>query len=268
MTTEFSGAAGQFGAAYNRRAPDYAAAIEPTFRPAYRRIVELAGITPGMEVLDLATGTGGVAREAASAGGLVTGIDVSERMLEIATRTSPNEITFALADAGKIPFGDASFDRVTCGFGLSHMPQVGNVLSEVRRVLKRTGSLVASCWGQARSNLSRDAVQSVLEQYLPGWSDPFSQIMNEERWAEPENGLGLLRSAGFDSVGVVTERLGGVFATPVEALGRAVAGPTRGEMVDAIQPAAGAKFQADALAAIEAAGDLSWWEIVNYYVAS
>jgi hypothetical protein len=48
MTSRLEGAAGQFGAAYDRRAADYAAAIEPTFRPVHRRIVELAQIGPGM----------------------------------------------------------------------------------------------------------------------------------------------------------------------------------------------------------------------------
>ncbi len=267
MTTQFVGAAGKFGAAYDRRAPDYATAIEPTFRPAYRRIVDLARIAPGLRVLDVATGTGGVAREAAAAGGQVTGIDVSERMLEIARKTSPTEITFALADAGKIPFEDGSFDRVTCGFGLSHMPHASNVLLEVRRVLGATGGLVAACWGSERSNLSRDAVQAALEQYLPGWTDPFGQIMNEGLWAEPEQGLRLLQVAGFDSVTVVTEQIGGMFANPLEALRRAVAGPTRGAMVDAVPASLRQRFQADALAAIEATGDLSWWELVNYYVA-
>ena len=77
MTSTFGGAAGRFGTAYDRRAADYASAIEPTFRPVHRRIIEVAQIGPGMDVLDLATGTGGVAREAAAAGARVTAIDVS-----------------------------------------------------------------------------------------------------------------------------------------------------------------------------------------------
>jgi len=73
MTSRFRGAADQFGIAYDRRATDYAAAIAPTFGPVHHRIVELAQIRPGMRVVDLATGTGGVAREAAAAGAHVTG---------------------------------------------------------------------------------------------------------------------------------------------------------------------------------------------------
>lgn len=260
-------AADKFGAAYDRRARGYATAIEPTFRPAYRRIVDLTGIRRGMQVLDLATGTGGVAREAAAAGGYVTGIDVSGRMLEIARQTSSTDITFALADAGSLPFEAHSFEVATCGFGLSHMPHVDAVLGEVRRVLKPGGRFVASCWGNQHFNPSRDALQVILERYLPAWSDPYSQIMNEDLWADPEQGLRVLRGAGFHPVNFVTEQISGVFADPLQAFRRAVAGPTRGAMVDAIPADDRAQFQDDALAAIEASSDLTWWELVNYYVA-
>jgi len=268
MTSWFGGAAGQFGAAYDRRAADYASAIEPTFRPVHRRIVDLAQIGPGMDVMDLATGTGGVAREAAAAGARVTAIDVSPGMLEIARASSPTSISYVLAEASALPFPDQSFDVATCGFGLSHMPHASQVLSEVRRVLKPTGTFLASCWGPKRSNPSRDAVQATLERYVPGWTDPFAQIMNEELWADPGVGLRNLRDAGFDPVEVITERLVGAFADPAQALGRAIAGPTRGAMVDAIRGTERGRFQAEVVAAIEATGNLGWWEMVNYYRAA
>ena len=265
MTSTFVGAAAQFGAAYDRRAADYAAAIEPTFRPVHRRIVELAQIRQGIRVVDLATGTGGVAREAAAAGAQVTGIDVSSGMLDIARDSSPPGIAYVLAEASALPFADHSFDVATCGFGLSHMPHADRVLSEVRRVLKPNGTLVASCWGLERSNPSRDAVQATLERYLPGWTDPFGQIMNEALWADPGSGRRNLRVAGFDPVDVVTERLSGTYADADQALGRAIAGPTRGSMADAVPAAERARFQAEAVAAIKATANLGWWELVNYY---
>jgi len=267
MTPKFVGAAAQFGTAYDRRAADYAAAIEPTFQPVYHRIVELAQIKPGMWVVDLATGTGGVAREAAAAGARVTGIDVSPRMLEIARDVSPAGIVYVLSDAGTLPFPDQTFDVATCGFGLSHMPHADQVLLEVRRVLKPNGTLLASCWGLERFNPSRDAVQATLERYLPGWRDPFGQIMNEELWADPDNGLRNLRDAGFNPVDVITGRLSGTFADAAHALGRAIAGPTRGAMVDAITAAERGRFRAEAVAAIDVTGNLGWWELVNYYRA-
>ncbi len=268
MTSRFRGAAAQFGIAYDRRATDYAAAIEPTFGPVHHRIVELAQIRPGMRVVDLATGTGGVAREAAAAGAHVTGIDVSAGMLDIARHSSAADIVYMLAEASALPFPDHSFDVATCGFGLSHMPHASQVLSEVRRILRPNGTLLASCWGLEQSNPSRDAVDATLKRHLPGWTDPFGQIMNEELWADPATGLRNLRDAGFDPVEVVTERLSGAFADPAQALGRAIAGPTRGGMVDAIPDTERGRFHAEAVAAIEAAASLDWWELVNYYRAA
>ncbi len=267
VTSGFGGAAGQFGAAYDRRAADYASAIEPTFRPVHRRIVGLAQIGPGLDVIDLASGTGGVAREAAAAGARVTAIDVSPGMLEIARHTSPTNITYVLAEASAVPFPDHSFDVATCGFGLSHMPDASQVLSEVRRILKPNGTFLASCWGLERSNPSREALDATLKQHLPGWTDPFGQIMNEELWADPGSGLRNMRDAGFEPVEVVTERLSGVFADPAQALGRALAGPTRGAMADAIPDTERGRFRAEAIAAIEATANLAWWELVNYYRA-
>lgn len=267
MTPRFVGAAAQFGAAYDRRASDYACAIEPTFRPVHRRIVELAQIREGTRVVDLATGTGGVAREAAAAGAKVSGIDVSRGMLEIARDSSPRGIAYVMAEASTLPFPDHSFDVATCGFGLSHMAHGSKVLSEVRRVLKPKGILLASCWGSERSNPSRDAVQATLERYLPGWTDPFGQIMNEELWADSGSGRQHLRGAGFEPVEVVSERLSGAFTDPAQALGRAIAGPTRGAMVDAIPDTERGRFRAEAIAAIEAIANLAWWELVNYYRA-
>jgi hypothetical protein len=56
MTSEFLGAAGHFGTAYDRRATGYASAIEPTFRPVHRRMVGMAHVGPGMNLIDLWTG--------------------------------------------------------------------------------------------------------------------------------------------------------------------------------------------------------------------
>ncbi len=257
----------RFAAAYDRRATQYANAVEPTFAPIYRRIVQLAAVGQGMKVLDLATGTGGVAREAAAAGADVIGIDISSRMLEIARRTCPPTASFQLAEASALPFVNGSFDVTTCSFGLSHMPQAGPVLSQVRRVLKPEGRFVASCWGQEAFNPSRDAVQATLDRYGQNRSDPFGDIMNEELWKDPQRGLTMLREAGFDEVNVAIERLEGVFAGATEALDRALAGPSRGELADAIAEGQRPQFRADALAAIEATANLSWWWLVDYYIA-
>ncbi len=258
----------RFAAAYDRRAALYAKAIDPTYAPVYRRIVQLAAMDPGMKVLDLATGTGGVARAAAAIGAEVIGIDVSSRMLALARQMCPPIVSFQLAEASALPFADGSFDVATCSFGLSHMPHASQVLLEVRRVLKPGGKFVAACWGQEVFNPSRDAVQVTLDRYLPGRPDPFGDITNEKAWKDTARGLAMLRQAEFVSVDVVSERLDGVFLGATLALDRALAGPSGGELADAIPQVQQAQFRADALRAIEAAADLTWWRMVNYYLAA
>jgi len=224
-------AAERFAAAYDRRAPKYASTVDPSYVPIYRRIVELARIDRGTKVLDIATGTGGVAREAAAKGAEVVGIDVSSGMLELARGMCPSTVSFQLAEASALPFADHSFDVTTCSFGLSHMPHASQVLGEARRVLKPGGRFVATSWGDV-FNPSRDAVQATLDRYLPGRSDPFGDVMNEEIWRDPARGRQMLREA------------------------------------DAIPQSQREQFRADALAAILARADLSWRWTVNYYLAA
>ena len=260
-------AAERFAAAYDRRARKYASTVDPSYVPIYRRIVELARIDRETKVLDIATGTGGVAREAATKGAEVVGIDVSPGMLEHARSMCPPTVSFQLAEASALPFADNSFDVTTCSFGLSHMPHASRVLGEARRVLKPGGRFVATSWGDV-FNPSRDAVQATLDRYLPGRSDPFGDVMTEEIWGDPTRGRQMLLKAQFVQVEVPTERLDGVFAGAHQALDRVLAGPSRGELADAIQKSQQEQFRADALAAILARADLSWRWTVNYYLAA
>lgn len=109
--------------------------------PWYRRqALVRAGLKPGMRVLDVATGTGLVAREALAViggtGGLV-GLDPSAGMLSEAARL---EVPLVRALGERIPFGDASFDFVSMGFALRHVADLEALFGEMRRVLKPGGT--------------------------------------------------------------------------------------------------------------------------------
>ena len=71
----------------------------------------------------------------------VTGVDLSEEMLAIAKRKAP-QAEYRLADAEHLPFGDASFDAVTCAFGVRNFVHLEQGLSEMLRVLKPGGRMV------------------------------------------------------------------------------------------------------------------------------
>ena len=105
-----------------------------------RRALQRSGLRPGMRVLDIATGTGLVAREALAtvgAEGRVVGLDPSEGMLE---RAALLKLPLVRALGERLPCRDASFDFVSMGFALRHVTELEPLFSEMRRVLKPGGS--------------------------------------------------------------------------------------------------------------------------------
>ena len=108
------------------------------------RTVELAAIAPGSRVLDVATGTGDLAREllrAVSPGGEVVGCDFSEAMLARARAKAP-DVRFEWADALALPYASDSFDAATVGFGVRNFSDLGAGIAEMARVV-RPGGCVA-----------------------------------------------------------------------------------------------------------------------------
>lgn len=117
-------------------------------------LIRWAEPAPGMRILDIASGTGEPALTLAprvSADGTVTATDVIPEMVAIAAENAAAQgianMRFAEADAGALPFPDASFDRVTCRFGVMYFPDVLGALREVRRVLRPGGRAVFAVWG-------------------------------------------------------------------------------------------------------------------------
>ena len=117
------------------------------FGPWAGILVELVGVRPGDVVLDVATGTGIVARRAArlsAASGRIVGIDLSGPMLEVA-RSKPHEpgaapIEFIQRPADDLQLPEPSFDVVVCQQGLQFFPDQIAALGEMRRVLKPNAS--------------------------------------------------------------------------------------------------------------------------------
>lgn len=103
----------------------------------------------GDKVLDIATGTGMSARNAARFGAEVTGIDISAGLLDASRQISGHiepSIEFIEADAGKLPFNDAVFDRVVSTFGIMFAPDQRGAAAELARVTKPGGRVVLTSW--------------------------------------------------------------------------------------------------------------------------
>ena len=108
-------------------------------------LAKAVGAAPGMHVLDLCTGPGAVAVRLLERGADVTGLDFSPAMIEIARRAAP-EATFVTGDAMALDFASATFDAVTIGFGVPHLPDPCAGLAEAARVLKPGGRIAFSIW--------------------------------------------------------------------------------------------------------------------------
>ena len=104
----------------------------------YRRdALRRAGLEPGMRMLDIATGTGLVAREALELGGMVVGLDPSVGMIGEAQRLS---FPLVRGLGEELPFRDACFDFVCMGFALRHVADIDVLFQEMRRVLMPGGT--------------------------------------------------------------------------------------------------------------------------------
>jgi ubiquinone/menaquinone biosynthesis C-methylase UbiE len=125
------------------------AAVAERISDAGAVIVERAGIGPGMDVLDVACGTGNATIPAARAGARVTGLDFAPDLLEIARERCADamvEIDFVEGDAQELPFDDGSFDRVVSVFGHMFAPDHRRTAEEMKRVLRPDGVIGVACW--------------------------------------------------------------------------------------------------------------------------
>jgi SAM-dependent methyltransferase len=116
-------------------------------------VVEAAGVRAGQAVLDVACGTGVVAREVADrvgATGRVVAVDINEAMLTVARRLNP-DIDWRTADACSLPFPDSSFDAVLCQAALMFFPDRAGAVREMGRVVSDAGTAAVQVWASLDS---------------------------------------------------------------------------------------------------------------------
>ena len=128
---------------FDRIAPSYDAmnrVMTAGLDRRWRQRTAAAVVRPGDRVLDACCGTGALALAGLAAGGSVTGLDFSERMLACA-RAKSTEVEWVRADALALPFPDAAFDAATVGFGVRNLERLDAGLAELHRVLVPGGRL-------------------------------------------------------------------------------------------------------------------------------
>jgi demethylmenaquinone methyltransferase / 2-methoxy-6-polyprenyl-1,4-benzoquinol methylase len=171
----------------------------------WRRITAEAVVRPGDVVLDACCGTGDLAIAGARAGGRVTGLDFSERMLERARRKAP-QLEWVSGDLLALPFADESFDAATVGFGVRNVHDLALALRELRRVLRPGGRLGILEITRPRGLLAPfyrlwfDGVVPLLGKLLPGGSAYTYLPASVRRFPAPEELARLIGAAGFGDV--------------------------------------------------------------------
>jgi ubiquinone/menaquinone biosynthesis C-methylase UbiE len=126
--------------------------VPALFAPWADYLIQSANVQPGDHVLDVACGTGIVARRAAprvGPQGMVMGLDLDPDKLSIARVAAEREgfaIEWRLSPAEKLPFPDSSFDLILCQFGLMFFTDRHAALTEMHRVLRTGGRVGLSVW--------------------------------------------------------------------------------------------------------------------------
>ena len=180
---------------------------------------------PGETVLDVATGTGAVARELLAQNGCaVVALDQSPEMLAEARRRLPPHVTLVEGDAGALPFPDASFDGLTFTYLLRYVGDPAATMRELARVVRRGGTIAGlefavprGIWRPAWELYVRMVLPLAGRVISPGWrnvGDFLGSSIRDfyVRWPEPRL-VEVWREAGIRDVQTRRLSLGGGIVT-------------------------------------------------------
>lgn len=182
--------------------------VPAMFLPWASILLRHAALHSGERVLDVACGTGVVARHAAplvGREGQVVALDMNPAMLAVARALpapSGVEIDWHEGNAMSLPFPDNAFDVVLCQHGLQFFPDRARALREMHRVLAPGGRAVAI----VLQALSRHPVfEALMESVARKLSLPISAVMIPFALSDADDLRSLFATAGFDKIGVLSE---------------------------------------------------------------
>jgi demethylmenaquinone methyltransferase/2-methoxy-6-polyprenyl-1,4-benzoquinol methylase len=172
-----------------------------------------AGVRPGFKVLDIAGGTGDLAKvfaRQAGPSGQVWLTDINESMLRVGRDRLLNQgmlTPIMLCDAEKLPFPDDYFDRVSVAFGLRNMTHKDVALAEMRRVLKPGGKLLVLEFSKVAESLQKPydlysfSVLPWLGQKIAGDADSYRYLAESIRMHPDQETLKtMMQEAGLERV--------------------------------------------------------------------
>jgi ubiquinone/menaquinone biosynthesis C-methylase UbiE len=218
--------------------------VGPLFRPWAEVTFEEVKPSPGHRVLDIACGTGivaRVARERLGADGYVVGIDINPDMLAVARTVAP-DIDWRVGTASALPLRDREqFDVIVCQQGLQFFPDKPAATAEMRRALAQGGRLAVTTWRSDEEIRFFRELRRVAERHL----GPVADLRHSFANAAPLEAL--LRDAGFHDVrsrtisrtmrfqdGASLLRLNTIALVGMSAAGKAMAAQERERVVEDI----------------------------------
>ena len=173
-------------------------------------LVEIGGVRSGKQVLDVACGTGIVARKAArivGQSGRVTGLDVNEGMIRsakyFAEREGLHTIEWHQENALSMPFGDSEYDVILCQQGVQFSPDPLATLREMSRVMIPGGRLAISVWRELKRYPCFTAFTDVLESFLG--KEAMNSVHTSFSLADSDRLKDLVNSGGFHNVHIRLE---------------------------------------------------------------
>ena len=235
-------------------------------------LLDAAQVRPGERVLDLACGTGAVARAAAQrvgAAGCVTGLDLNAGMLRVA-RALPAPhgaaITWIERDAADTGLAAASFHVVTCQQGLQFFPDKTAALREMHRLLVPAGRLAISVW--RTTGVYNTAVGKALEQHVS--SDVAARFCASRDVPPADERVRRAVDAGFQDVKLQVQRMIARLPVPEQFVPCHLAATPVASHVRALSHAASAALGgavAELLSAYREGNGLAFPEEVNVVTA-
>lgn len=185
---------------WNQKARDYGDYAGQITRQAVEPLLDAVEVDAGSVFLDIATGPGYTAGAAQARGAIATGVDFSAAMIGEASRNYPNAL-FYEGDAEHLVFPSGFFDAAVCPFGLLHMADPDQAISEAWRILKPGGKFAFTVWAPPEKHAFFELVLSAISRHgsldvaLPE-APPFF------RFSDPAESQRALATTGFSDIAI------------------------------------------------------------------
>jgi len=196
------------------------------------RLADAARVRSGQRVLDVACGTGVLARalaERVGHGGAVVGLDINEGMLAVARRKGPR-VEWREGAAEALPFAEAAFDAVVSQFGLMFFHDRAAAIREMLRVLRPGGRLAVAVWDALERVPAYAAFVALLDRLFGRGTA--EALRSPFVLGDPDGLRALFRSGGAPDVEIVTHQGTVRFPTLETWVYADVKGWTASELID------------------------------------